>query len=98
VNTATDKGMTLTTQEKKMTHNELLKFAQALLAENIALRQELETATSKPRKDLTVEAALQAERESIVRSIVRECDDMRDHFETRWLRELAQAILRRGGV
>ena len=78
-----------------MTHLELLKFAQALLAENVTLRQELETATSKPRNDLTVEAALAKERESIARSLDRECDDMRDHFETRWMREVAEAIRRR---
>jgi hypothetical protein len=78
-----------------MTHLELLKFAQALLAENITLRQELETATSKPREDLTVEAALAKERDLIARSLEKQCDDMRDHFETRWMREVAHAIRRR---
>jgi hypothetical protein len=70
----------------------LLKFAQALLAENVALRQELEAATSKPRKDLTVEAALAKERDWVARVLERQCDDMRDHFEVRWMRELANAI------
>jgi hypothetical protein len=78
-----------------MTHLELLKFAQALLAENIVLRQELETATSKPREDLTLEAALAKEREWIAHALERQCDDMRDHFETRWMREVAHAIRKR---
>jgi len=79
-----------------MTHLELLKFAQALLAENVALRQESETATSKPRKDLTVETALAEEREWAARALERQCDVMSDHFETRWMREVAHAIRRRG--
>jgi hypothetical protein len=79
-----------------MTHLELLKFAQALLAENVALRQELEAATSKPREDLTVEAALAKERKWIADMLYRQCDDMRDHFDIRWMREVADAIRRRG--
>jgi len=80
-----------------MNHDELLKFVEALSAENVCLRKENRTLkNSKCCDEPMIKAALAKEREWVAYALERQCDNMSDYFDVRWMREVAKAIRARG--